>query len=244
MPAAVAAVVLATGVAAAAALTSVYAPTRVAPVPVSRSDVQAIENLTGLAVAQLPGDLPPTGSRQLAFGELSWRTAGQPQQVSSIARASALTHLAYSAPATLPAGVGSPSSVEVQPQVTVTVVFGRKAGPSIAGSTLEVTGGPAMLVMYGSRSGRLALPTLAIAVGQRPTASSTGATASQLERFLLSRGGLPSGLAHELRLLGNPSTTLPVPVLPGMTARQLKIGGVPAGMLRPGASWSLSLTLR
>src|SRR5258708_21337096 len=62
---------------------------------------------------------------------------------------------------------------------------------------------------------------------ERPRASSTGATASQLEAFLLSRGGLPSGLAQELRLLGNPGTTLPVPVPSGMSAQQLKIGGGP-----------------
>ena len=227
-PAAVAAAVLAVGVGAAAALTIVYAPTRVAPVPVSPNDVQAIENLTGLNVSQPSGGLPASGSRQLAFGTLSWTTAGQARQVSSTARASALTHLAYSAPAVLPAGVGPPSSIGVQPQVTATVVFSRKAGPGIAGSTLEITGGPAMVVLYGSRPGRPGLPTLAIAVGQRPTASSTGATARQLETFLLSRGGLPAGLAQELRLLGNPSTILPVPVPPGMSARQLKIGGTPA----------------
>jgi hypothetical protein len=227
-PAAVAAAVLAVGVAAAVALTSVYAPTRVAPVPVSPGDVQAIENLTGLSISQLSGGLPPSGSRKLAFGDLSWTTAGQAQEVSLIGRASALTHLAYSTPATLPAGVGSPSGIVVQPQVTATVNFSQQAGPGIAGSTLEITGGPAMVVLYGGRPGRTGLPTLAIAAMQRPTASSTGATARQLETFLLSRGGLPSGLAQELRLLGNPRTTLPVPVPPGMSARQLKIGGAPA----------------
>src|SRR5258708_31618427 len=74
-------------------------------------------------------------------------------------------------------------------------------------------------------------------------ASAPGAPASQLEAFLLSRGGLPSGLAQELRLLGNPGTTLPVPVPSGMTAQQLKIGGAPAGLFTqpahaaPGGGW-------
>ncbi len=223
--------VVAIGVGAAAALTSVYAPTHVAPLHVSLSDAQAIANLFGLSGSQLPGGLPASGSRKLAFGNVSWTSAGRAQEVSSIARASALTHLAYSAPATLPAGVGSPSGIAVQPQVTATVTFSQKAGPGIAGSTLEITGGPAILIQYGSRSGVAGLTTLAIAVMERPTASSTGATASQLEAFLLSRGGLPSGLAQELRLLGNPGTTLPVPVPSGMTAQQLKIGGAPAVLI-------------
>jgi hypothetical protein len=228
---AVGAAVLAVGVGAAAALTSVYAPTRVSPVHVSSNDLRAIENLTGLSLSQLSGGLTPSGSRKLAFGDLSWTTADQARQVNSIARASALTHLAYSAPATLPAGVGSPSSIAVQPQVTATVDFNQNAGPDIAGSTLEITGGPAIVVQYGSQSGRPGPATLAIVVMQRPTASSTRATARELETFLLSRGGLPSGLAQELRLLGNPGTTLPVPVPSGMSSQQLTIGGAPAVLI-------------
>jgi len=228
---AVGAGVVAIGVGAAAALTSVYAPTHVAPLHVSLGDAQAIAKLFGLSPSQLPGSPPASGSRKLAFGSVSWTSAGRAEEVSSIARASALTHLAYSAPATLPAGVGSPSGIAVQPQVTATVTFSQKAGPGIAGSTLEITGGPAILIQYGGRSGVAGLTTLAIAVMERPTASSTGATASQLEAFLLSRGGLPSGLAQELRLLGNPGTTLPVPVPSGMTAQQLEIGGAPAVLI-------------
>jgi hypothetical protein len=228
---AVGAAVLAIGVGAAAALTSVYAPTHVAPLPVSQSDAQAIAKLFGVGPSQLPGGLPPSGSRKLAFGQLSWTTAGRAQQVSTIAQARALTHLPYSGPAALPVGVGSPSSIAVQPQVTATVTFSQNAGPGIAGSTLQITGGPAILVQYGGRSGVAGLTTLAIAVMERPTASSTGATASQLETFLLTRPGLPSGVAQELRLLGNPGTTLPVPVPPGMSVHQLKIGGAPAVLL-------------
>jgi hypothetical protein len=219
--------VVAVGAGAAAALTSIYAPTHVAALPVSQGDAQALAKLFGISPSQLPGGLPPSGSRKLAFGDVTWSTAGQAQQVSSIARASALTHLPYSAPATLPAGVGSPSSIAIQPQVTATVTFSQNAGPGIAGSTLEITGGPGILVQYGGRSGLAGMPTLAIAVMERPAASSTGATASELESFLLSRGGLPSGLAQELRLLGNPGTTLPVPVPSGMSAQRTEIGGAP-----------------
>jgi hypothetical protein len=226
---AVAAGVLVVGVGAAAALTSVYAPTHVAPLPVSKKDAQAIADLFGLSPAQMQGGLTPSGSRKLTFGELTWTSAGPAQQVSSIARASALTHLAYSAPATLPAGVGSPSSIEVQPQVTATVTFSQNAGPGIAGSTLEITGGPGFLVQYGGRSDVANnLTTFVIAVMERPTASSTGATTSQLETFLLSRPGLPSGLAEEVRLLGNLGTTLPVLVPSEMSTRQVTIGDAPA----------------
>jgi hypothetical protein len=220
--------VLAVGVAAAAALTTVYAPTHVAPVQVSPGDLRAVESITGIGTAQVAGGLPSSGSRQTAFGDLSWSTAGRPRQVSSIAAARALTHLALPAPATLPTGVGAPSSIMVQPQVTVTVRFSQSAGPGVGGSTLEITGGPAIAVQYGGRSDGASLTTLAIVAAQRPLATSTGASASQLETFLLSQAGLPSGLAGELRLLGNPAGTLPVPIPHGMWVQRTHIGGAQA----------------
>jgi hypothetical protein len=220
--------VVAVGVAAAAALTTVYAPTHVAPVQVSSSDLRAVDSITGIGTAQLADGLPTSGSRQLAFGDLSWSTAGQPQQVSSIAAARAMTHLALPAPATLPAGVGAPSRVMVQPEITITVQFSQSAGSGVGGSTLEITAGPAIAVQYGGRSGGSDLTTLAIVAARRPLATSTGATASQLETFLLSQAGLPSGLVEQLRLLGNPTATLPVPIPRGMWVQRTHIGGAQA----------------
>jgi hypothetical protein len=224
---AVVAGVLAVGAAAAAVLTTVYAPTQVAPVRISANDLQAIESITG--IGRLSGGLQPSGSTQLAFGELSWTTAGRTQQVSSLASARAMTHLAFPTPATLPSGVGAISRIVVEPQVTATVRFSQSAGPAVAGSTLEVTVGPAIAAQYGGTPGRNSLITLAIVATRRPVASSAGATASQLETFLLSRPGLPAGLAQELRLLG--STTLPVPVPSGMWELQEHIGGAPAVLI-------------
>lgn len=221
---AVVAGVLATGAAAAAVLTTVYAPTHVAPVRISANDLQAIESITG--IGRLSGSLQPSGSTRLAFGDLTWTTAGRAQQVSSLASASAMTHLAFPTPATLPSGVGAISRIEVEPQVTATVRFSQSAGPAVAGSTLEITVGPAIAVQYGGTSGHSGLITLAIAATRRPVASSAGATASQLEAFLLRQPGVPAGLAQELRLLG--STTLPVPVPSGMWELQEHIGGAPA----------------
>jgi len=229
---AVVAGVLAVGAAAATVLNTVYAPTRVAPVEVNAGDLRAIENVTGIGTGQLPA----SGSRQLTFGEVSWTTAGGPQQVSSIARASAITGLAFPTPGTLPAGVGAISQIMAQPRVTATIRFSQNAGPGVAGSTLEVTAGPAIAVQYGGATGGSDLPTLAIAAARRPVASSTGATASQLETFLLSRPGLPAGLVQELRLLGKPGGILPVPVPSGMWEQLQGVGGVPAVLVTdPGA---------
>jgi hypothetical protein len=195
-------------------------------VRISGNDLRAIEKITG--IGRLPGTLQPSGSMRLSFGELSWSTASRPQQVSSLASASAVTHLAFPTPATLPSGVGAISSIEVQPRVTVTVRFSQNAGAAVAGSTLEITVGPAIAVQYAGTSGHGNLTTLAIVAARRPVASSTGSTASQLETFVLSRPGLPAAVAQEIRLLGNPAAVLPVPVPTGLWELQENIGGAPA----------------
>jgi hypothetical protein len=48
---------------------------------------------------------------------------------------------------------------------------------------------------------------------------------SQIEAFLLKQPGIPADLAQEIRLLGNPGTTLPVPVPPGASVRSVRVGG-------------------
>jgi len=226
---AVVAGVLTVGAAAAAVLTTVYAPTQVAPVRVSANDLRAIENVTG--IGRLSGALGPSGSTQLTFGKLSWSSAGPAQQVASLAAASAMTHLAFPTPSTLPSGVGTIGRITVQPQVTATVRFSQNAGPSVAGSTLTITAGPAIAVQYTSASGRSNVITLAIVAARRPVASSTGATASQLEAFVLSRPGLPAGLTQEIKLLGNPTSVLPVPVPSGLWEDKEHIGGAPAVLI-------------
>lgn len=231
------------GAGAAAALSTVYTPTHVAPVPVSQGDLRAISSISQIGVGQLSGGLPASGTRQLPFGTLSWTSAGPAETVASVAQARAQTHLPLTRPAILPSGVGLVNKIMVQPRLTATVRFSADAGGAVGGSTLVVTVGPGVVVQYGSSSGASGLITLVIAAVQRPVATSTGATARQLETFLLSRPGLPSSLAQEIRMLG--TTALPVPVPPGMTSRHVTVGGSPAVLLTgsgvaAGVAWESS----
>jgi len=117
------------GVAAAATLTTVFAPTKVAPVQVNPGDLRAIATALGIGPVHPHGGLSPAaGSEQLPFGTLRWTSAGQAQRVASLHQARALTSLTYSPPATLPAGVGSPSAIIVQPKETATISFSPAAG--------------------------------------------------------------------------------------------------------------------
>ncbi len=219
------------GIAAAATLTTVFAPTAVVPVPVSKADLQPLAALLRLAKGSANAFAQPSGSSALPFGTVSWSSSGHGEKVASLAAAEAATGVTVSLPATLPAGVGAPSSYFVAPKLTATVDFDSSAGAALSGSTLVVTIGPGVAVSYSGSGGVSGVVPLAVAAVERPVATSSGATTSELESFLLSQPGVPSDLAGELRLLANPSTTLPVPVPPGASSSTVTVDGSQAVVL-------------
>jgi hypothetical protein len=217
------------GVAAAATLTTVFAPTQVARVPVSQADVQEITQLMGLNTAtSFDGFSSPSGSETLPFGVLSWTSSGSAGQVASLADAEAATGLSVALPTTLPNGVGGIDRYAVMPKVTATITFGAGAGSGLSGSSLVVSLGPAVAVSYNGATTIDGIGPLAILTVAQPIATSTGATTNQIENFLLSRPGVPSDLAAEIRVLGNLRTTLPIPTPPGTSSESTEIDGSPA----------------
>lgn len=219
------------GTAAAATLTTVFAPTHVAPVPLSRSDVRAITAFAGLGDGHVLGGFPtPDGSRTARFGAIKWSSSGPAHRVSSPAEATAQAGFAVPLPARLPAGVGALEQLIVQPRVRARVTFNSTAA-GLRGSSVAFDAGPAVLAEYGGASGT-DLPTLVVATMPRPKAVSTGASTSQIEAFLLREPGIPPQLAEEVRVLGDLRTTLPVPVPPGASVRSVQVAGWPGVLLR------------
>ena len=191
-----AAAVLIAGVAAAATLTTVFAPTRVAPVPVSKTDVEQLTSYLGLSGGDTLGGFPaPSGSETLPYGTLSWSSSARPSQVASLEDAESAAGFSISLPSSLPSGVGSVAEYVVAPTVKATITFNSSAGAALSGSTITMTVGPGIGVTYAGANGSTGLdnlPPLAILEAPRPTATSTGATTSELENFLLSRPGVPA----------------------------------------------------
>jgi hypothetical protein len=71
------------------------------------------------------------------------------------------------------------------------------------------------------------MPRLVIAETRTPTVTSTGASATQLQDYLLSQPGVPADVAVQLRAIRDPSSTLPIPVPSGLaTSRQVRVQGV------------------
>jgi hypothetical protein len=217
------------GTAAAATLTTVFAPTHVAPLSLSQSDLRAIAAFTGLGDGQVLGGFStPSGSSTLRFGRITW-SSGAAHPASSSSQAAAAAGFRVRLPAHLPAGVGAVRQFMVQPRVQATVTFNSTA-TGLAGSSVTLDAGPAVVAEYTGTTGN-DVPALGIATMRRPTARSTGATMTQIEAFLLSQSGVPSELAEEIHLLGDLRTTLPVPVPPGASVRSVRVAGWPGVLL-------------
>ena len=221
--------------AAAATLTTIFAPTHVAPVSLTQGDLRAIAAFMGLGDSHVLGGFStPTGSNTVRFGAIKWVSSGRAHRASSIAEASAEAGFPVSLPAHLPNGVGGVRQVMVQPRVSATVTFNSTA-VGVRGSSVALDAGPAVLVEYAAANGT-GLPPLGVATMPRPTARSTGASMSQVEAFLLNQPGIPPALAEEVRLLGDLRTILPVPVPAGASVRSVQVAGWPGVLLTDSSS--------
>jgi hypothetical protein len=71
------------------------------------------------------------------------------------------------------------------------------------------------------------MPALIIVQSASPQLTSTGATAREIEAYLLAMPGVAPQLADEIRAIGDPGTTMPVPVpVDKAFAQNVSIDGV------------------
>jgi hypothetical protein len=211
--------VVVTGVAQQALL--IFQPSQVTPVPFVLADFQSLPDLS-------------------AYGDVTWSAKPQPQVVLTEPDAYRVTGLNVPTVNPLPQGVSSTVTYAAMPLAVGTFKFsaakaaaaaaaqGKSLPPMPAGmdgSTLTITVGPAVVAVYGnlpspsnssSPSGEslpvVDLPELVIATSKVPVVTSSQVTVKQLEDYLLVQPGLSPQLAADIRAIGDPTTTLPIPV--------------------------------
>ena len=66
---------------------------------------------------------------------------------------------------------------------------------------------------------------MAVVEMTNPVVSSTGASVTTIEDYLVSLPGFPPDLAAQIRAIGDPATTLPVPVPTGQDSHQVDVNG-------------------
>jgi hypothetical protein len=210
----------------------VFAPTTVAPLTV------------------VPSDFTGTGA-VLDYGDVMWLPeAPTLHQLSDATTAAAQSGLPVLMPTSLPNGVAGPVSFGTISHATGSLTFDAarlrvsaaakgvrvNAMPArINGSKLIVNAGPALLEAWGlsASASQVQVPTLVIAQTRVPTVDSTGATATELEDYLLSQPGVPPDIAAQIRAIKDPSSTLPIPIPKGLaTTEPVQIHGVQGLLIR------------
>jgi hypothetical protein len=136
--------------------------------------------------------------------------------------------------ANLPTGVSTTVTYAAMPQAAAVFTFSQaKAAAAAAqtgnslpplpagmdGAQLTVTVGPAVAEIYGNLNQpgssdvtQVNLPQMIVAESSAPVATSTQVTVKQLEDYILAQPGLSPELTAAIKAIGDPSTTLPIPV--------------------------------
>jgi hypothetical protein len=204
-----------------------FQPTKVQAVPITLSDLQALSQLAD-------------------YGTMKWTK--EPQfEVSPTAPTGALQPPVVSK---LPAGVSTTVTYGQMSQAIATFTFSADKAKAAAaahgktlpampanmdGATLTITVGPAAAAVYGqlnqpnatSSASDINLPQLIVAKSVSPTVTATQVSASDLENYILAQPGISPELKKTIQAIGDPSTTLfiPVPVEYG-TSKSVKVQGV------------------
>jgi anti-sigma factor RsiW len=222
------------GAGAAQGFITIFQPRQVAPVAVTEADISSLQGLASY------GDV--SGVPSLTLTQV---TRGQAQ---------ALTGVTPPSPPTLPSGIPSIPTYDVINGGTVTFTFDRSKAQAAAerdgatlppmpanieASTLQLIIPSALVESYGIDIGQLVSggtssldgQGLVIVAALLPRATSTGASAAQVEDYLLAQPGVPADLAAELHAIGNPSSTLPIPIPVSLASAQAVSVDGAAGLL-------------
>lgn len=193
-----------------------YKPATVQTVPVTVADVQALAQLAD-------------------YGSVTWTKQPDLHVVTSASDAEAVAGFSAPTASGLPKGVSTTITYAAMPEAQAVFTFSAdkaaaaaarhgKTAPSLPagmnGATLTVTVGPAIGEVYGNLSNPsdtggandINLPQLVVAKSAAPTATSTQVSVKQLEDFILAQPGISPELQKAVRAIGDPSTTLLIPV--------------------------------
>jgi hypothetical protein len=204
----------------------------------SKLDLTPESSATALALAaglSLPAVTVPSG---LATGSPSYWLVGPENAQLQISVAKAEQAAAKDGTSIPPAPPGVDGSVlQVATGAGVLEVWGLTlpggTGPSVGlfghsstKASTRTSGTPAAGPgPAGNRPVAPELPELAVAEVQGPTVSSSGADLATLESYLLSQPGISAQLAAQIRAIGDPSSTLPIPVPAGANTSTVELNG-------------------
>ena len=169
--------------------------------------------------ARLPSYVPPSLSRQAHYYAISPVSAAFQF---SAARARAYAASVHKPIPPMPPGLdGSVLTLHAGPMIVVTYGASLPSAPVRHGAAEQVRSGGTVDNESSGADTRVEreqsddisnLPPLVVVEAVAPRVYSTGATTREIEEYLLSMPGVAPQLADEIRAIGDPSTTMPIPV--------------------------------
>ena len=209
-----------------------FKPTTVKTVPVTVADMQALSQLAN-------------------YGTLTWTKQPQLQAATSASDAEALAGMHAPVVSNLPNGISPNITYGAMTKAEAVFTFSAdKASAAAAaqgkplpalpagmdGATLTITVGPAVGEIFGdlkqpaagSDPTQISLPQLIVAKSSVPTATSTQLTVKQIEDYVLAQPGISPELKAAVEAIGDPSTTLLIPVpVEYATSKDVTVQGAP-----------------
>jgi len=209
---------------AAGSILNIFEPKQIVGVPVTKNDLSYLGGAcANLQLQQCLG----------TYGTFAWTTPPQPKELQSLSAANAAAGFAVQTPASLPSSVTGQPRYGVINQSSATFTFSADATrqaatkqnrtipplpANIDGAKLFVTGGPAVVMVWGAPANASPtdptanIPTLVVGQAKAPVISSDGGTVAELQAYLLSQPGISPQLAAAIRAISDPTSTLPVPI--------------------------------
>ncbi|HYZ15033.1 MAG TPA: hypothetical protein VE591_01480 [Candidatus Acidoferrum sp.] len=210
---------------------SIFRPTQVRAISITPADERALRAL------------PPLE----AFGTLRGTRSPALDEVASASEAAQSAGFALRLPAHVPGGLGSAVHYEVTQPARTSFRFSRAKAAGWAkdnkvslvpppagldGTTYTATLAPVAIVTYGTpprrhRGSRSRGSFLAVVQAPVPTVRSTGASLQTLAGWFTEQPGIPAQLAAQVKAIGDPTQTLPIPVrFDKQTATAVQVDGV------------------
>ena len=212
---------------------SVFQPTHVRAISVTPADARALQSF------------PPLE----AFGTVRGTRSPGLDEVASAGEAAQDAGYALRLPATVPASVGTAPHYQVTQRARTSFTFEQAKATAWArehkvalhalpaglnGATYTATLLPVTLVTYGApprthrdEHGARRGSFLAIVQAPVPTVTSSGASLQTLADWFASQPGVPPHLVTQIKAIGDPTQTLPIPVrFDKQTATKIDVDGV------------------
>jgi len=208
-----------------------FQPNTVSTVPVTVADMQALSQLSN-------------------YGDITWTKQPQLQAATSASDAEALAGMTAPVASNLPSTISKNITYGAMTQAEAVFTFSAEKASAAAaaqgktlpalpagmdGATLTIKVGPAIGEIYGdiqkpaagSDVSQLTLPELVIVKSSAPSATSTQVTVKQLEDYVLSQPGITPELKAAVQAIGDPSTTLLIPIpVEYATSKDVTVQGV------------------